>query len=73
MPILVKPSRCADTITRPFTVVGPSGNFDLDNSTICRGGSIALSIRDTADVGGFFWDFGDGSDTIQNKATVTHR
>lgn len=64
---------CADTTTRSFTVVGPSGNFDLDNSTICRGGSIALSIRDTADVGGFFWDFGDGSDTIQNKATVTHR
>lgn len=64
---------CADTTTRAFTIVGPAGNFDLDNNTICRGGAIALSIRDTADLGGFFWDFGDGTDTIQNKGKVTHR
>lgn len=64
---------CADTTERTFTVVGPSGDFDLDNNTICRGGSIVLTLKDTADVGGYFWNFGDGSDTIQNKAKVTHR
>ncbi len=52
---------CRDTVVRTFNVEGPTGNFSIDKSAICKGDSIVFSIFDTADVAAYTWDFGDGT------------
>lgn len=52
---------CADTAyTKEYNVLQPEGNFSTDKSLICKGESILFTIKDTADVGSFSWNFGDG-------------
>ena len=52
---------CADTaFTKEYDVLQPEGNFMTDKSLICKGESILFTIKDTADVGSFSWNFGDG-------------
>ncbi|MBL0071617.1 MAG: PKD domain-containing protein [Bacteroidetes bacterium] len=41
------------------------------NDTICKGQSITFSIKDTSDVLGYLWDFGDGT-TSPGISPVTH-
>ncbi len=62
---------CSDTITKSITVEGPVGNFDIIPGTICKGQSVTLTIKDTADVLSYYWDFGDGS-TALGTSPVTH-
>lgn len=52
---------CADTLEKSFEIVGPIANFDLSKSTICVGESITFTMKDSADVETFLWDFGDGT------------
>ncbi|MBK6640992.1 MAG: PKD domain-containing protein [Bacteroidetes bacterium] len=62
---------CSDTVSRSITVEGPVGNFNILNDTICKGQSITFSIKDTSDVLGYLWDFGDGT-TSPGISPVTH-
>lgn len=62
---------CKDTLIKPFKVLGPIGNFELNPSTICRGDEITFNLIDTADVLTYEWDFGDGLDT-SNVSPVMH-
>lgn len=54
---------CADTLEKTFEIVGPIADFDLSKSAICVGEEITFSIKDSADVATFLWDFGDGTST----------
>ena len=65
---------CADTLEKTFEIVGPIANFDLSKSSICVGEEITFTMKDSADVETFLWDFGDGTsqsgiDPITHKFT----
>jgi gliding motility-associated-like protein len=62
---------CRDTTYDTLKVVGPVGNFNIVPTTICKGQSITFSIKDTADLGAYSWDFGDGS-TAAGISPITH-
>lgn len=62
---------CRDTAYDTLRVLGPVGNFNIAPSTICKGQSITFSIKDTADLGAFSWDFGDGM-TSPGVSPITH-
>ncbi|MCB0649898.1 MAG: PKD domain-containing protein [Saprospiraceae bacterium] len=62
---------CQDTAYQQITLVGPEGDFFMDNNTICLGESITFQLIDTVDVNSYTWNFGDG--TQQSDADpVTH-
>ena len=71
---MVSPFGCADTNVRDFFVRGPRGNFftDLNGDTICRLESVKFSLKDTADLDDFSWDFGDGS-SARNMDKISHQ
>ncbi len=52
---------CKDTIIKSFTIIGPDGDFVMDTNYICLGDPIQFTLVDTTQVGGYSWDFGDGS------------
>lgn len=64
---------CKDSITKPFTVVGPEGDFDIlpDPPNLCQGDSVEFTIKDTIDVGSYTWDYGDGT-SDNDISPVTH-
>ena len=62
---------CMDTFSRTYTLVGPEGNFTVDNNQICPGESITFTLENSTDVSSFTWDFGDGVQ-ISNQSPVTH-
>ncbi|HRB40083.1 MAG TPA: PKD domain-containing protein, partial [Bacteroidia bacterium] len=62
---------CRDTAYDTLRVLGPVGNFNIAPTTICKGQSITFSIKDTADLGAFSWDFGDGM-TSPGISPITH-
>jgi len=62
---------CKDTATRTVTVVGPEASIDMSKTLICTGESVIFTIKDTADVLTYLWDFGDGTDA-QDVSPVTH-
>jgi gliding motility-associated-like protein len=52
---------CRDTAYRTFSVIGPEANFVIDTNYICLGDAIQFTITDSSEVGGYSWDFGDGT------------
>jgi gliding motility-associated-like protein len=52
---------CRDTAFRTFSVIGPEANFIMDTNYICLGDAIQFTIIDSIEVGGYSWDFGDGT------------
>lgn len=68
------PFGCADTSRRTVQVRGPIGDFstDLNGDTICRLESVVFTIKDTADVDNYQWDFGDGG-SLSNISPVSHQ
>lgn len=58
---------CKDTIVKTFSIIGPAGNFVMDTNYICLGDSIVFTLTDTVQVGGYSWDFGDGSNDIDQS------
>jgi len=69
--IITTPEGCKDSITQSFTLVGPEGDFDQDKTVICLGEEVTFSLRDTANVNDYYWNFGDGTER-QNTNPVTH-
>lgn len=65
-------NRCRDTSQiRIFEVVGPEGVALPDSALLCLGDTILFDLRDTVDVTGFTWDFGDGN-TVSDMAPIEH-
>lgn len=62
---------CSDTTYQQVTLVGPEGDFFVDNNTICLGESITFQLIDTIDVSSYTWNFGDGSQE-SDVNPVTH-
>lgn len=62
---------CTDTTSQQITLVGPEGDFFMDNNVICVGESITFQLIDTVDVSSYTWNFGDGSQE-SNVDPVTH-
>lgn len=63
---------CKDSTKKVITVLGPSADFTLTPTTICKGQDITFTIKDTSDVFTWHWDFGDGKDT-NAFSPVTHK
>ncbi len=63
---------CKDTATVTYNIVRPEGNFDIDKSLICKGESIAFTLRDTTKVSSFSWIYGDGI-IDENIAPANHQ
>lgn len=61
---------CSNTVTVPYTVIGPEGNFVIDQNNICKGDSIVFTITDTLDVALYSWDFGDGNEAHEVSPTT---
>ncbi|MDX1349613.1 MAG: PKD domain-containing protein [Putridiphycobacter sp.] len=57
------PAECRDTIINSITVQSPEGDFttSIGNDTICKLDIVEFTIIDTASVGQYYWDFGDGT------------
>ena len=51
---------CTDTITKPVTLSGPEGDFEVTPNLICPDNPIVFSLKDTLDVSSYTWNFGDG-------------
>ena len=62
---------CADTTLATYTLVGPEGTFIASDDLVCKDEEITFTLMDTADVGSFTWDFGDGT-RVENENPVTH-
>ena len=64
---------CNATTSRTFELVGPQGDFDFAPQTICVGQTVEFTLRDTADLASWTWDFGNGvTEDNTNPATATY-
>jgi len=57
---------------RDFTLVGPEGDFSVDQNIICRGEVINFVLLDTVDVQTWVWEFGDG-DRVLDESNISHQ
>ncbi len=62
---------CRDTTAQQITLVGPEGDFFMDDNIICIGESITFQLIDTVDVSSYTWNFGDGNQDM-NVDPVSH-
>ncbi len=62
---------CRDTTMRNFTLVGPEGDFAIDQNLLCLGEFVNFNLIDTVDIQSYRWEFGDG-DVISNQPNVSH-
>jgi len=62
---------CQDTTMRDLTVVGPEGDFTVDQNLICFGETVNFTIQDTVNVQSFQWQFGDGN-LIDDEGMVSN-
>lgn len=62
---------CKDTAYRIFKVIGPAADFVMDTNYICLGDPIQFTIVDSTEVGGYSWDFGDGT-YDSNVSPISH-
>ncbi len=68
--LIVKTSAgCADTITKSYILVGPEGDFEFDKEVVCLNEPLTFTLKDTSDVGGWLWDFGDGTQQVGGNPT----
>ncbi len=67
-----QPFGCTKTHSKSYNVKGPKGNFEMNPATtICRLDPVTFTLKDTADVEFYQWDFGDGNvDSL--KSPITH-
>lgn len=62
---------CSDTISKTYNLVGPEGDFTLDQDSICSNEIVNFELIDTVDVDYFKWFYGDGT-TDENVNPVSH-
>jgi len=62
---------CRDTTMRDFTLVGPEGDFAVDQNMLCLGEIVNFTLLDTVDIQSFRWEFGDGV-VVNNEPNVSH-
>jgi gliding motility-associated-like protein len=62
---------CVDDTIRPFNVVGPVADFDMDKSLICVGEEVTFTIKNMADVDSWEWDF--GGTVVQGGSPRKHK
>lgn len=52
---------CSDMTTQSVTLVGPEGDFTIDEDEVCLDKPITLTLIDTSEVNSFSWFLGDGT------------
>jgi len=62
---------CQASDSMEIVVKGPVAQFTMSPDTICKGEPVSFFIRDTLNVYGFEWDFGDGVSATGDN--VSHR
>ncbi len=69
--IVTNSEGCSDTSSQLVTLVGPTGNFELDRDVICLNETIEFTIVDTSSVNNYIWNFGDGT-VAENISPISH-
>jgi FOG: PKD repeat len=64
---------CTDTKVDTVRVLGPVAQFDLSAKQSCKKTPITFTMKDTANIGTFYWDFGDGNFDTSGASEVTHQ
>ena len=64
---------CTDTKVDTVKVLGPIAQFAPIPKQSCKKTPITFSMKDTANIGSFYWDFGDGNFDTSGASEVTHR
>ena len=54
---------CSSSIVHTLSILGPTATAVVDRASFCEGQTIQLSIKDSSEVLGWDWFFGDGSST----------
>ena len=62
---------CADDTIRPFNVVGPVADFDMDKALICIGEEVTFTMKNMQDVDTWEWDF--GGTVVQGGSPIKHK
>ena len=63
---------CESSSTQSFTLVGPEGLLNADETEICVGEEVEFQISDLLDVSSWVWDFGDGNTNDDSDNPATH-
>ncbi len=63
---------CADTLVKPYLVVAPRGDFDMDTASICKGDSIKFTGKNFVDVVNYTWFYGDGDTSVISTNPTSH-
>lgn len=62
---------CTKTDTGHIIAFGPVASFTVSDTSICKNESVTFNLVDTATLGGWIWDFADGTSGTQ-VTPVTH-
>lgn len=64
---------CKSSIQKEFSVgEAPKGTFTVSKNNICWNDAVTFTLKDTANVGSWEWDFDDGNTNKTSKSPVTH-
>lgn len=64
---------CTNSFTRTMIIVGPEGDINIDDDSVCPGDTVAFNIDMPVDVDSVVWFFGDGFVDSSNVVSVDHR
>jgi gliding motility-associated-like protein len=63
---------CYDTVKHTITITGPAGAMNINPQNACRENAVTFSIKDTANIGSYGWNFLDGT-VVNNMPSVVHQ
>jgi gliding motility-associated-like protein len=67
------PFGCCDTTRTNIRVYSAEADFSLSKTTVCKNEAITFTIKDTANVYVWGWDYGDGTDyNLAPQSPISH-
>ena len=72
--LVVTNGACSDTAIVPVYAIDERSDFIADQTAVCKIGTINFSTQNinTANITGYFWDFGDGNTQNTTTPSIAH-